>query len=150
MLAPYQIQFLKTAFAAATEAQHKWPAAAAAEAAQETGWGEHTPPNSNNVLGIKAYKGWTGKKVSANGTEQNKDGSWTGPQSDLWCTFPDMSGCFAEQMKILQEPRYAKAMAATTIEDYITEECRVWSTGILKGQAVLSIYHAHKDLLGGN
>jgi len=148
MLQPYQIDFLKTAKVAAESAGHKWPGAAAAESAQETGWGPHTPPNSNNVLGIKAYRGWTGKKVSANGTEQNPDGNWTGPQKDLWCVFPDLAGCFAEQMKILQEPRYAKAMSASTIEDYIIEECRVWSTGILKGQSVLAIYKAHIDILG--
>jgi proteasome lid subunit RPN8/RPN11 len=58
-----------------------------------------------------------------------------------------MADCFAEQMKILQEPRYAKAMAAATPEDYILEECKVWSTGLQKGQQVLSIYHLHIDLL---
>lgn len=149
MLSPAQISYLKTAFAAATEAQHKWPAAAAAESAQETGWGVHMPPDSNNVLGIKAYKGWAGKKVSADGTEQNTNGTWTGPQADLWCAFACMADCFREQVRILQEPRYALAMSATTIEGYIVEECKVWSTGILKGQSVLAIYHAHKDLFGG-
>lgn len=133
---------MKTAAAA-----HKWPGCAAAEAAMETGWGEHIPKNSNNVLGIKAYKGWTGPIVYANGTEQSPNGEWTAEQLDGWCVFASPQECFAEQMKILQEPRYAAAMAATTPENYIMAECRVWSTGILKAEGVLTIWRCHKDLL---
>jgi hypothetical protein len=125
----------------------QYAAAAACEAAAETGWGAHMPPNSNNVLGIKAYRGWTGKVVTADGTEQNADGSYTGPQSDLWCVFDSIEACFAEQLMILQEPRYAQAAEATTIEAYILAECAVWSTGLQKGQVVTQIYEAHKDVL---
>lgn len=149
MASPEQLAWLASAYEAARSVNHKWPGAAAAESAVETGWGAHIPPKSNNVLGIKAYRGWMGSAVSATGTEQTKAGDWSGPQLDLWCVFPSMAACFAQQMKILQEPRYELAMAATTIEDYITKECRIWSTGILKGQAVLQIYHAHIDILGG-
>jgi hypothetical protein len=133
-------------YEAAKAAGHKWPNAAACEAAVETGWGEHMPPNSNNVLGIKRYDGWQGPVVGANGTEQNKDGSWTGPQADQWCVFESPEACFAQQMIILKEPRYAAAMEASTVESYIIEECSIWSTGILKGQAVLQTYNAHKAL----
>ena len=149
MASPEQLAWLASAYEAARSVNHKWPGACAAEAAAESGWGVHVPPNSNNYLGIKAYKGWMGPAVSANGTEQYADGHWSGPQLDLWCVFPSMAACFAQQMKILQEPRYELAMAATTIEDYIVKECHIWSTGILKGQAVLQIYHAHIDILGG-
>lgn len=141
--------FLETMKAAATAAGHKWPGAAAAEAADETGWGQHYPKGSNNVLGIKAFKGWMGKTVGAYGTEENPDGTFTGPQPDRWCVFASFEDCFAEQMVILQEPRYAAAQVATTVEIYIAAECVVWSTGILKGQAVLEIYRAHIDILGG-
>jgi hypothetical protein len=147
MLTPEKKQFLIDAYNAAKSANHRWPGAAAAEASEETGWGQHMPPKSNNVLGIKVYKGWIGGMISANGTEQSANGSWSGPQRDLWCIFSSMEDCFREQMKILQEPRYAPAMAATTTEDYITSECRTWSTGLAKGQQVLIIYRAHKDLL---
>ena len=147
MASSQQITWLTQMFQAASAANHKWPAAAACEAVIETGWGLHTPPSSNNVLGIKAYRGWTGPVVGASGTEQNPDGTWTGPQSDYWCVFTSPQACFAEQMLILQEPRYASAMAAVTIEMYITLECAVWSTGLTKGQAVLETYNAHRDLL---
>lgn len=139
-----QIEWLKTAHEAAKKAGHKWPECAACEAAVETGWGQHIPHGSNNVLGIKAYRGWTGKTTRAKGTEQAPTGEWSAPEQDSWCVFPTMEDCFREQMKILAETRYQKALAATTPEAYITEECRVWSTGILKGQAVLQVYHAHK------
>lgn len=125
----------------------QYAAAAACEAAVETGWGAHLPPNSNNVLGIKAYKGWTGPVVSADGTEQNTDGSWTGPESDLWCVFSSPEACFAEQLMILQEPRYAKAAEAETVMQYIVEECAVWSSSQSKGALVLQIFNSHKDVL---
>lgn len=147
MASPEQLEWLRQAYQAAVAANHKWPGCAAAEAAAEAGWGAHTPPRSNNVLGIKAYKGWSGRVVSANGTEQNQDGSWTGPQSDLWCVFPSMADCFRQQMMILNEPRYAAAMMATDPVAYIIAECQVWSTGQAKGQIVISIWHAHNDIL---
>ncbi len=147
MASPAQLLFLTQMFQAAKDAQHKWPAAAACEAVCETGWGAHTPSGSHNVLGIKAYHGWTGPTVGAAGTEQNKDGSWTGPQPDRWCVFDSPASCFRQQMLILQEPRYAAAMEAPSIESYIAAECAIWSTGILKGQQVLQTYNAHKDLL---
>src|ERR1700743_2510038 len=91
-----QMQFLQQMLLAAQEAKHKWPGAAAAEAAVETGWGVHIPHHSNNVLGIKAYREWTGPTVGANGTEQNPDGTWTGPQADQWCVFATPADCFKE------------------------------------------------------
>jgi hypothetical protein len=60
-----------------------------------------------------------------------------------WCVFPDAKTCFAEQLKILTHPAYAAARAATTPETYITNECRVWSTGVAKGQQVTLIYENH-------
>lgn len=120
---------------------------AAAEAAAETGWGEHMPAYSENVLGIKAYKGWNGRVVAADGTEQNKDGSWTGPQHDLWCGFNSTDDCFSQQLMILQEPDYRVALQAEMPEDYIIRECAIWSTGLQKGQTVSTIYHSHLDIL---
>lgn len=147
MATQQQLDFLKQAYEAAKSANHRWPACAAAEACAETGWGQHMPPNSNNVLGIKVYKGWKGPAVGANGTEQSTDGKWSGPQADMWCVFSTIADCFREQVKILQEPRYALAMAATSPQSYIVAESHIWSTGLAKGQTVLSIYNAHKDIL---
>jgi hypothetical protein len=120
---------------------------AACEAMAETGWGAHVPNGSLNWLGIKAYKGWTGPVVGAAGTEQNPDGTWTGPQSDLWCVFPSLEACFAEQLMILQEPRYAAACEATTPMQYIVAECAVWSTGQQKGATAVQIFNSHAQSL---
>jgi hypothetical protein len=159
MLTPDQITNYQTAYKAAFAAANAympWPLkispeqyaeCAATEAMIETGWLAHMPPNSNNCLGIKAYKGWPGAVVGATGTEQNPNGSWTGPQADLWCVFPSLEACFTEQLHILQEPRYAVAADSPTPESYIIAECKIWSTGIMKGQSVLSTYNAHRNLL---
>lgn len=178
MATPQQLEFLtamyQAAYLAAVEdpdvpwrleiTPEDYAAAAACESCVETGWGAHMPPNSNNVLGIKAYSAWDGKVVSEDGTEQNKDGSWTGPQPDLWCVFDSPEDCFDEQLMILCEPRYARAAEATTVEGYdmpnpenpdetihvpgyIELECAVWSTGQAKGALVLQIYHAHASIL---
>jgi flagellum-specific peptidoglycan hydrolase FlgJ len=127
---------------------HKWPAAAVAEAAVETGWGEHYVHQSNNVLGIKAFGSWKGPKFAAPGTEQNKDGSYTVPASMMWRGYPSFDACFADQMVILHEPRYAAALAASTIQAYILEECAIWSTGQEKGKDVLLTFRSHLDVLG--
>jgi hypothetical protein len=151
---PLEIPFLQKMLAAAKSVNHPYPGAAAAEAWCETG-GIHFPPNSHNVLGIKAPHGWTGPTVLADGTEQNSDGSYTGPQSDLWAVFPDYASCFAEQINILHQATdgrgnllYAAALAATTIEAYIIAECKEWSTGLAKGIDTLETYNAHRDVLG--
>lgn len=147
MASAEQLQVLQEMFRCAQQAGHKWPAAAACEAMDETAWGKDFPAGSYNVLGIKAYPGWTGPTVTADGTEQNPNGSWTGPQVDRWCKFESFVDCFKEQMLILAEPRYAAAMEAPTIEEYIVAECAIWSTSQQKGQAVLEIYRAHRDIL---
>jgi hypothetical protein len=105
------------------------------------------PPGSNNVLGIKAYRGWLGPTIDSTGTEQAANGTWTGPQDDVWCVFDSPTACFEEQMKILLEPRYAAALEAPTIQSYIISESAVWSTGLSKGMAVLTVYNSHNDIL---
>jgi flagellum-specific peptidoglycan hydrolase FlgJ len=155
MPTPQQLNYLRTMYLAAKSANHPQPGPAAAEAANETGWGAHVPAGSNNELGIKAYHGWKGSVVGAKGTEQNPDGSWTGPQNDLWAVFPSPEACFAEQWKIITTNRlkdgslrYAKALEAKTPEEYIAAECPIWSTNQQKAQQVLLTYHSHLDILG--
>lgn len=154
MINANQLLFLKQVYAAALSVGHRWPKAVACEAAFETGWGKDMPPHSNNVLGIKALGKYIGPKVSANGTEQNADGSMTGPQHDQWRVYPVMSECIGDQTHILHTQldstgklAYRDALAATTIETYILNECRVWSTGTRKGSLVLQIYTDYGRLL---
>jgi len=171
MLPQQDLEFLQTMFDAALEAARAyvtpstpWPLnitmqeyaqCAACESAEETGWGKSLPKGSNNYLGIKATKSWTGPVVGASGTEQNPDGSWTGPQADLWRVYANPQACFADQLHILATAKnpdgsliYAQALAAETPEDYITAECAKWSTGLAKGQQVTIIYDNHGKMSG--
>ena len=163
MLPPQDTQYLQTMYAAAlaaAEAFTPWPlnisptqyaACAACEAAEETGWGVHLPKGSFNELGIMQMGQWDGPSVAADGTEQNPDGTWQGPKKDFWCVFPDAQTCFTEQLKILTHPAYVQARAAPSPETYIAAECKVWSTGLAKGQQVTIIYENHgKALAAGN
>jgi hypothetical protein len=160
-----ELQYLPIykAAAAAANASSKtpmpswYPGAAAAEAWNETGgWPPKKLPDmpmlgttpSYNCLGIKLFKGWTGRAVSADGTEQLQDGEWTGEQLDSWCVFDSFEACFAQQLIILQEARYAAARAATTIDEYISVESGIWSTDKQKGSDVLATYNAHIYILG--
>jgi hypothetical protein len=158
-----ELKFLPIFYAAAVAAGHPWPAAAACEAWNETGgqpgdrW-PHMPmladgSPSYNCLGIKAGHGYAGKTVTADGTEVLPDGSSTGPQADNWRVYECFEDCFSDQIFILHHEgggaTYAKALAATTIEDYVTAECAEWSTNPAKAGQVLATYRDHRDLLGG-
>jgi hypothetical protein len=150
---PIEIPFLVKCKAAATEAAHPFPGAAAAEAWNETG-GIHFPPNSNNILGIKAFKGYAGATVFANGTEEVA-GVFTPPAVMRWRAYPSFADCFADQVAILRNERdahglltYQAALDAATPEEYIAAECPIWSTNTSKAQDVLLTYHAHLDVLG--
>lgn len=132
----------------------QYAACAACEAMEETGWLTEMSPNSFNCLGIKAGRSYIGKTVQANGTEENSDGTWTGPQPDRWRVYPNYQACFADQLHILSTEKnpdgslwYQAALDATTPEAYITVECAKWSTGQAKGEIVLQIYHSHGNIL---
>lgn len=132
----------------------KYAACAACEAMAETLWLTEMPPNSRNCLGIKAGRGYVGKVVQANGTEQNADGSWTTASPDIWRVYEAYAACFYDQIKILHSQKnsdgslaYQAALNAPTPDAYILAECARWSTGQAKGAVVLQIYHAHKDVL---
>lgn len=157
MANPLELEYLPIFFAAAQAAGHPWPGAAAAEAWNETGGTTHLllpSPDSFNCLGIKAGHHYTGKTVRANGTEENADGTFTGPQPDDWRVYASFEECFADQVRILNtQPdgrgglAYAAALGATTVEEYIAAECKVWSTNQEKARDVLLTYSAHKELL---
>jgi len=153
MATEQQLQFLKEMYESAKRADHRWPGAAACEAVTETGWSAHIPKGSNNVLGIKALGKYKGPYVTADGTEQNADGTFTIPASMAWRVYKTTDDCFRDQMVILTTQRngdgallYQKALDADTPEDYIVEESKIWSTGVLKGAIVLQIYKRYKEV----
>lgn len=166
MASPQQLDSLilaHTAALAAALANQPWgltitpeqyAVCASCEAMEETGWLTEMPPNSFNCLGIKAFRGYIGKTVQANGTEENSDGTWTGPQPDRWRVYPNYQACFADQLHILHNQRlpngtleYQQALNANNPEAYVLAECAIWSTAHIKGPQVLIIYRSHGNLL---
>lgn len=74
---------------------HINPDAVIAQAINESGWGTSTiAQEGNNLFGAKGD--YHGKSIDANGTEQNPDGSWTGPQSMQWKDFPSLTAALAD------------------------------------------------------
>jgi hypothetical protein len=162
MASPQQVAWLKVMYTFAKMAAHAyqpWPLkiskedyarAAACEAANETGWGAHTPPQSNNVLGITASKAYKGPSVSAMGSEgATTDTLVASPHK--WRVYASPEACFTDQLHILTTQKetdgsltYQKALDATNVMDYILAECREWSRLDAKGQDVLITLGAHK------
>lgn len=76
------------------------PVAAAAQACHETGFGASTPPGSNNVLGIKAGKHWTGPTVNAK-THEYYQGERVDGIATNWRVYPTVQACFQDYGSII-------------------------------------------------
>lgn len=91
------------------------PAVLIAQAALESGWGQHVPagPNgasSNNLLGIKTGGGWSGAKVSVP-TLEYRDGVARRSQASFRA-YPSIAACFANYAQLITgHPRYQQAVA---------------------------------------
>lgn len=77
------------------------PLAAAGQACHETGFGQSTPPDSNNVLGIKAGKWWTGPTVDAK-THEYYGGVRHDDVAGRWRAYPSVQDCFEDYGKIIK------------------------------------------------
>ena len=92
------------------------PRAIVAQAALETGWGQHvmTGPHgksSFNLFGIKAGAGWTGNTVTAPTTEY-RNGT-AGPETAQFRAYDSVQACVDDYAQFLQShPRYQKALSA--------------------------------------
>jgi hypothetical protein len=166
---PLEIKYLPLLRAAAAEANAAsttpmpawYPGCAAAEAWCETGGTTRLKlprladgTSSYNCLGIKAGRHYTGRTVTANGTEQLASGAFTDPTPMNWRVYPGFAECFADQIRLLHTQRdasgllhYQKALDATTPEEYMATEPWAWSTNQSKSADVLATWKAHQDLL---
>lgn len=77
------------------------PLAAAAQACHETGFGASTPPQSHNVLGIKAGRSWTGPTVDAR-THEYYNGQRNDNVIGRWRVYPSVQACFEDYGSIIQ------------------------------------------------
>jgi flagellar protein FlgJ len=85
-----------------------------AQAALETGWGQHVPTlpdgrSSHNLFGIKAGRAWAGTPVAAS-TVEYQGGVAKQVDADFR-TYPDPARSFADYARLLTtNPRYASAL----------------------------------------
>lgn len=93
--------YLKAATGARANGYPINPLAAAAQACHETGFGRSTPPNSNNVLGIKAGKSWRGPTVNAR-THEYYGGQRDDNVVGNWRVYPSVQACFEDYGAIIQ------------------------------------------------
>lgn len=93
--------YLRAASGAREEGYPINPVAAAGQACHETGFGASTPPDSNNVLGIKAGKWWTGPTVDAK-THEYYGGVRHDGVMGHWRAYPTIQACFEDYGKIIK------------------------------------------------
>lgn len=77
------------------------PEIAALMAAHESGFGRSTPPGSNNVLGIKAGRSWTGPTVNA-GTFEFTGAGERYDTTAAWRVYPSLEACFVDYGGIIE------------------------------------------------
>lgn len=94
------------------------PRVVIAQAALESGWGQHQirdtrGVSANNLFGIKADPYWGGERVSVR-TLENEDGAFV-PRRASFRSYPDLAAGFSDYAAFLRSnPRYANALAAGT------------------------------------
>ena len=92
-----------------------------AQAALETGWGQHLPQQADgsgfNLFGIKAGGNWNGSSASHD-TSEFVDGAWT-QQSAKFRTYSSLSQSFDDYVQFLKSnPRYADALRSGDINGF--------------------------------
>lgn len=99
------------------------PEVLVAQAALETGWGQHVirhadGASSHNLFGIKAGPDWKGPRASVP-TLEFRDGQMR-RETAQFRGYASFAASFADYVKLVQtEPRYASARTATSNEAYV-------------------------------
>jgi len=84
-----------------------------AQAALETGWGQHVmhhadERNSHNLFGIKADPTWSGDRVTVT-TAEYKDGEVV-QKKQAFRSYPSYEAAFDDYSKLLSKPQYREAL----------------------------------------
>jgi flagellum-specific peptidoglycan hydrolase FlgJ len=147
MASAEQLEFLQDMVVAATEANHIYPQAAAAEAALESSWGtSELYLKANNVFGSKQPVHPLYPSISLETPEFIK-GEWVKVLAEFEL-FPDVPSSFRARMATLVRlaglyPAYGAALKAPNARQYILDVSARWSTDPKRGQKVTRIYDAH-------
>jgi flagellar protein FlgJ len=93
-----------------------------AQAALETGWGQHIGKAGDgssgfNLFGIKAQSGWSGPSLSQ-ATAEFQDGQWTTGQANFR-SYGSIGAAFDDYVKFLKDnPRYADAIRSGNVQSF--------------------------------
>lgn len=151
MLSTQQQQALRSAYAAARQAEVLFPNAQACEVMVETTWGtSQLFLKGNNAFGMKQHAQPLYDTITMP-TKEFLNGAWVTIDAPF-VKYPTLADCFADRMATLRKlapnyPHYAAALTATNPEDFLTEVSLTWSTGPTRGASCIAILHAHSDLL---
>lgn len=108
----YQVDFINKVLPGALATYEKYgvlPSITLAQAAKETGWGKYTI--GNNIFGVKAGSGWTGKTINAETGEQNPDGSRYRINADFR-DYDSVEDSIEDHAKVLTQDRYKDVINA--------------------------------------
>ena len=151
MLTVEQEDALRSAFAEARASQHIWPAMAACEAMLESSWGtSELARQAKNLFGQKQSHPPVGSSLVLP-TQEFLNGAWL-TISATWKQFPAVADCFTDRMNLLQRlaatyPDYARALRASTPEEFVRDVSVRWSTDPARATKCLAIFQDHQDLL---
>lgn len=98
------------------------PSLTLAQAILETGWGKSRI--GNNIFGIKAGSGWTGKTINCKTGEQNPDGSYYSINADFR-DYDSVADSIVDHGVLLTNDRYKPVIAASNYVEACTavREC---------------------------
>ena len=108
----YQVDFINKVLPGALLSYQKYgvlPSITLAQAAKETGFGKATV--GNNIFGIKAGSGWTGKTINAETGEQRADGSRYRINADFR-DYDSVEDSIEDHAKVLSQDRYKAVIEA--------------------------------------
>jgi flagellum-specific peptidoglycan hydrolase FlgJ len=129
-----------------------WPGYWAAEAALESGFGSsRLYREANNPFGRKQSVLTNVYDTLDLPTKEYSNGEWVTVMAH-WIKYPDLDSAFRDRLALLnrlsgQYPHYANALKAADGETFIREVSKTWSTDPERGQKVLDIYDAHREVL---
>ena len=91
-----------------------------AQAALETGWGQHLPQQDGgglNLFGVKAGAGWNGA-TTARDTAEFRDGQW-GSEKASFRSYGSIGAAFDDYVQFLKgNPRYAQALRSGDLQGF--------------------------------
>ena len=139
-----QKQWLDATADIAFAAFHIYPTMAAAEAAEESNYGQSLlAKNDLNVFGMKQHEHPTYGTASLP-TRERLGGAWQVVHAQF-IKYPTIQACFEDRMATIKRlasayPHYAEALVATDPLEYVRAISKTWSTDPDRAKHIIAIY----------